>query len=165
MQMILKADQIQLTKMPNGVDGTKNVKMYLKDFKCTIYMSKEVGEKDYTGFGKGRGGIAYRAHLVRNGNAPYTPVVQVQDDPQEKEYKILMKCLDERGLPLVDAKSNETRRVPTIVFDTAQECAEYEEHLIRTYEEDVRPIYEIVSWQDGSIEYIEYDKPVELEGM
>ena len=156
-EFILTQEQIQLSRRPAGADGTLCVQMYVPDIKLSVYLNMEPGEIHYTGYGRARGsdiegkqnGIAYRAHLFRNAGGPRVCVLQVQDDPKAYEYKILMVCTDERGLPVKNSV-NETQRFPYLVFDTAQECAEYEEYLVKTYEPENRPTYTIRSWQEDT---------------
>lgn len=150
MRLQVDKSKMKLTPMPDGADGTKCVKAYLGDHKVTFYLNLEPGEIDYTGYARNRGGIGYRMHLVRNGGlAPRTIVLELQDDPLEQDYKILMICLDERGLPLKN-RVNETYRVPHIVFDNAADCAEYEDYLVQTYDAETRPRYDIRSWEEGT---------------
>ena len=150
MRLPLKAEDMQLVAMPDTAEGGKCIRAYVKELKTTFYLNLEPGEIDYTGFAKGRCGIGYRLHLVRNaGLAPRTIVLEMQNDIIHDEYKILMICQDERGLPL-KTRMNETYRVPHIVFDNAHDCAEYEEYLVNTYEEEGRPSYTIRSWQENT---------------
>lgn len=150
MRLPLKAEEMTLVAMPDTAEGGKCVRAYVPALKTTFYLNMEPGEIDYTGYAKGRAGIGYRLHLVRNANlAPRTIVLEMQNDIIEDEYKILMICQDERGLPL-KSRMNETYRVPHIVFDTAAECADYEDYLVQTYEPESRPVYTIRSWQENT---------------
>jgi hypothetical protein len=150
MRLPLKAEDMTIVAMPDTAEGGKCVRAYVKELKTTFYLNMEPGEIDYTGFAKGRCGIGYRLHLVRNANlAPRTIVLEMQNDVIEDEYKILMICQDERGLPL-KSRMNETYRVPHIVFENAHDCAEYEDYLTRTYDEEGRPSYSIRSWQENT---------------
>lgn len=150
MRLPLKAEDMTLVAMPDTAEGGKCVRAYIKELKTTFYLNMEPGEIDYTGYAKGRCGIGYRLHLVRNANlAPRTIVLEMQNDIIEDEYKILMVCQDERGLPL-KSRMNETYRVPHIVFDNAHDCAEYEEYLLNTYDAESRPSYRIRSWQENT---------------
>lgn len=174
MQIVAKASELQIVRMPDGVDGTKCIKARYIGANCAqfvCYLNLEPGETDYTGYAKTRLGIGFRMHMVRNGNAPRMCIIEPQDDPIPQDYKILMVCLDSRGLPVKNAV-NETQRFPFLVFEDAHDAAEYEEFLIREYDapdEDgrgSRPAYVIRSWQEGSaIEtcFTDLDAAVELD--
>lgn len=156
-EFILGQDQIKISRRPAAADGTLCVQLYVPEIKLSVYLNMEPGEIHYTGYGKARGmdlegkqnGIAYRAHLFRNATGPRVCVLQVQDDPKAYEYKLLMTCTDERGLPVKNSV-NETQRFPYLVFETALECAEYEEYLVNTYEPENRPAYTVRSWQEDT---------------
>lgn len=158
MQIVAKANELKIVRMPDGADGTKCIKAEYIGENCaqfTCYLNLEPGEVDYTGYAKTRFGIGMRMHMIRHGNAPRTCIIEPQDDPIAQDYKILMVCLDSRGLPVKNAV-NETQRFPFLVFDDSHDAAEYEEFLIREYsapDEDgrgSRPAYVIRSWQEGS---------------
>jgi hypothetical protein len=136
MQIKLRAEDVQLTKTPDGVRASVPLISPAgpNDSRIVIYLNKEEGEKDWTGYTKGRGGIGYRLHIVRNGTGKKDILLEVQDEPQDSEYHLYYVDNTGRGLP-IKSIHNETTRRTYLRFYTAEEAAAWEDWYISEHAE------------------------------
>lgn len=163
----LTADQVVLTAMPSE-GTTRIVKATVKDpVQVTIYLKLEEGEIDYTGYGKTRGGVPYRLHLVRCGfKADGKPNRQIILEPQDEQLSSCSAVVAEdhtlfavatgyADLPIHN-KMGETVRNSFLQFHSAEELASWEDWL-RDRDGEL-PEYQIYSLRDGEQVPLEWNR-------